>query len=244
MKAFNNDPKLKEFYVNRMNEHAAADEIIQGTGWENGKGCFIGCTLHSYDHEKFESEGIGPEWLGYLADKIFEGLSNEKAKDFAAKFYPSMRVGIDLEQVKKDFLVFVMQENLKTLDACEYDKKEWPEVAASIDQTKKAIELCIEYQRGNVSESAAVSAAESAAVSARSAAVSAAESAAVSAWSAAWSAESAAWSAAWSAEWSAEWSAAWSAEWSAESAARSAAWSAAYELYATELLRLLKGGDL
>jgi len=194
MKAFNNDPKLKEFYVNRMNTHAAADEIIQGTGWENGKGCFIGCTLHSYDHGKFESEGIGPEWLGYLADKIFEGLSNEKAKEFAANFYPSMRVGIDLEQVKKDFLVFVMQENLKTLDACEYDKKEWPEVAASIDQTKKAIELCIEYQRGNVSQSAA-------------------ESAAVSAQSAAWSA--------------------WSA-----------AQSAAYELYATELLRLLKGEDL
>jgi hypothetical protein len=210
MKAFNNDTKLKEFYVNRMNEHAAADEIIQGTGWEDGKGCFIGCTLHSYDHKKFESEGIGPEWLGRLADKIFEGLPNDKAKEFAANFYPSMRVGIDLEQVEKDFLIFVMQENLKTLDACEYDKQAWPEVASSIDQTKKATELCIEYQRGNVS-----------AYSARSAAYRAADSAGRAAYSVAYRASAA------------------DSAYSAVSAR-----SATYELYATELLRLLKGEDL
>ena len=234
MKAFNNDPKLKEFYVNRMKSHAEADEIIQGTGWENGKGCFIGCTLHEYDHKKFESEGIGPEWLGHLADKIFEGLSNDKAKEFARDFYPAMKVGVDLEQVKKDFLIFILEENIKYLDACQYDKDKWPQVTASIAETKKAIELCIEYQKGNAS---AARSAESAAWSAESAAWSAA-SAARSAESAESAAESAARSAR-SAARSAE-SAAWSAAWSARSAARSAE-SAAYQKYADKLLELLRG---
>jgi hypothetical protein len=152
-----------------MKAHAKADEIIQGTGWENGKGCFIGCTLHEYSHKKFESEGIGPEWLGILADQIFEGLSNEKAKQFAVDFYPAMKVGLDFEQVKKEFLIFILEENIKYLDACEYDKDKWPEVTSSIEQTKKAIELCIEYQKGKESVRSALFAALSAARSAWSA---------------------------------------------------------------------------
>lgn len=29
-----------------------ADNIIRGTGWEDGKGCAIGCTLEKYDHAR------------------------------------------------------------------------------------------------------------------------------------------------------------------------------------------------
>ena len=125
MLAFNNDPKLKEFYVNRMNEHSKADDIIQGTGWENGKGCFIGCTLHAYSHKKFESEGIGPEWLAKLADKLFEGMEARDAKKFAVNFYSSMKVGLDLKKVKRDFFIYIMEENLKVLNNCDYGRENW-----------------------------------------------------------------------------------------------------------------------
>jgi hypothetical protein len=34
VKAFSNDENKKQFYVNRMQAHAKANEITQGTGWE------------------------------------------------------------------------------------------------------------------------------------------------------------------------------------------------------------------
>ena len=169
MKAFSNDEKKKEFYVNRMQAHYEADEILQGIGWENGKGCFIGCTLHNYSYESFEKEGIGPVWLAKLVDTIFEGLPNDKAKIFARDFYKKMKVGVDFEPVKKEFLIFILEENLKYLDACKYDKEKFKDVTSSIEETKKAIEIYIEYQKGSAAESAA--------------------------WSVVWSARSAAWSA-------------------------------------------------
>lgn len=37
MKAFNNEQKTKDLFVNRMKEHARLDELIQGEMWENGR---------------------------------------------------------------------------------------------------------------------------------------------------------------------------------------------------------------
>jgi hypothetical protein len=221
--AFNDDPKKKEFYAKRMEDHAAADDIE-------------------------------PKWLAALADKIFEGLPNKKAKQFAASFYPAMKVGLDLEQVKKDFLIFVLQENLKYLDACVYEKENHPDVAASIKQTKEAIEICIDYQKGTASREDAGTAAwsavsaeppQSAVWSAWSgwSAWSAARSAAKSAWAAAGSENAPADSAVNSADSAVK--SAWSV-WSAEPATESldeAARLAAYESYAEKLLELLRGNE-
>lgn len=64
MLTFNNDPKIKEHYVNRVRMHQAADEIVQGTTWENGKGCAVGCTLHQYSHAAFISVTITAKQCG------------------------------------------------------------------------------------------------------------------------------------------------------------------------------------
>lgn len=42
MLAFHNDASVKEKYLVRVRAHAAADQLIHGAGWENGKGCAVG----------------------------------------------------------------------------------------------------------------------------------------------------------------------------------------------------------
>lgn len=53
MKAFHGDLKIKEKYLVRIRAHAAADEIVKGQYWEDGKGCAVGCTIHSNDHSLY-----------------------------------------------------------------------------------------------------------------------------------------------------------------------------------------------
>jgi len=245
MLSFHNKPKLKNHFVKQMKHHIKQDNLIQGSGWENGRGCFIGCSIEDYDHEKWAKlTGCGGKWLGKLFDKIFEGLNVKDTIYFAANVYPSIPVGKDLTKVKHQFIIFILDQNIETLKDSKY---------SGISEVRKAIQQCRilhesflltkvwDESAAESAESAAESA-ESAAWSAESAARSAAESAARSAESAAWSAESAAESAgsAGSAAWSAE-SAARSAAWSAARSAESAARSAAYKKYADKLLELLRG---
>lgn len=37
--AFHGSDAIKAQYLTRLQAHAAADEIIHGTGWDGGKGC-------------------------------------------------------------------------------------------------------------------------------------------------------------------------------------------------------------
>ena len=45
MLSFHGDESIKEKYLSRVKHHREMDNIIQGTGWQNGKGCSVGCTL-------------------------------------------------------------------------------------------------------------------------------------------------------------------------------------------------------
>ena len=242
MIAFHNDIKIKEKYVNRVKKHRELDNLKQCETGENGKGCAVACTLDMvYDHSRYPIELGIPEWLARLEDTIFEGLNVEDSMSWPQEFLEAIPLGVDLEQIKKPFLIFILKENIKYLDACEYDKENNPEVEKAVEGNKAAIIEIIRCHENNLDLTAAGSAARSA----RSAAGSAARSAAWSAWSArsaAWSAESAAWSAAWSA--------AGSAAKSAAESARSAAWSAksarsaAYTKYAEKLLETIRGLDV
>lgn len=106
--SFHNDPAIKEKYLNRLHLHYKADEIIQGTYWQNGKGCAVGCTVHSRNHESYESELGIPRVLAYLEDGIFEGLPNEKAKEFPIQFLEAIPVGVDLEPVWRKFMIWLL----------------------------------------------------------------------------------------------------------------------------------------
>lgn len=76
MRAFHGKEEIKQKYLARIRAHAAADEIVKGTYWENWKGCAIGGTIHGKDHSFYESELGIPKVLGYLEDRIFEKLPN------------------------------------------------------------------------------------------------------------------------------------------------------------------------
>ena len=221
MLSYHNDPAVKEKSQLRFAEHRAADSVIQGTGYENGRGCFVGCTLKRYDHSQFPIELGWPEWLARLADSIFEGIPKAEAPQFGTDLLAAVPVGVDLEPVRWMLAIARHRVQLERL------KDNTEPYAEQVRDVLNGVIAHAEAMLGKTYES------ESAESAARSAARSAAESAARSAESAARSAaQSAAQSAARSAE-----SAAWSA---ARSAARSAAQSAAFQIERDTLLAVLR----
>jgi len=227
MKAFHNNLDIKHKYLERVRAHRKADNLIQGIGWENGRGCAVGCTLEAYDHSLYPIELGIPEWLARLEDAIFEKIPNDKSMLWPERFLAAINPGADLEKVKMPFIIHVLEQTIASMDACVFDRDKNPDVVKVIEGSKAAVVEMIRCHLYGLDLAAAKSAADSAA-------------------SAVWSAESAAESAAFAAARSAAWSAvsatesvafaSWSAVWSAESAAR----SAAYENYADNLIALLE----
>ena len=219
LKAFHGDPAIKEKYLARVRAHAAADRLTQGTGWDGGKGCAVGCTLEAYDHSRYPTELGLPEWLARLEDSIFEGLPTELAMTWPERFLSAIPVGADLEPVRHKLalarfgLLIELQESHLGKHGDGSDS-----VIRQAVEALKVVAACHEAELGANSRTVDWrSAARSAESAARSAAESAAESAARSA----------------------VWSAARSAESAARSAARSAAWVTESEI----LLQLLAGAE-
>ncbi len=55
MQTFHNDTKIKKQLLIQLQAHYKADEIIKGKYWNDGKGCAVGCTVHSANHKEFET---------------------------------------------------------------------------------------------------------------------------------------------------------------------------------------------
>lgn len=128
MKAFHNDQAIKDKYLERLKAHYKADEIIKGTYWEEGKGCAVGCTIHGYDHQLYETELGIPEWLARFEDTIFEGLENSLAKEWPIRFLESIKTGCDLESIKIPFLIYIVESTL-----INFNHDEFPAVKKAID---------------------------------------------------------------------------------------------------------------
>ena len=189
MLSYHGDATIKTKFALRFAAHRAADDVIQGTGFDGSRGCFVGCTLDNYDHAQFPIELGWPEWLARLADKIFEGIPKAEAAQFGTDLLAAVPVGVDLEPVRFHLALARHQIQIERLRG-----NPEPYAAQCIAALEGVIAFCKQSLDG-FSDEAAWSAA-------RSAAWSAAESAAAwsAARSAAWSGESAAWSAAWSGE--------------------------------------------
>jgi len=106
--SFHGKQEIKDKYVARVKAHSMADEIVQGKYWENGKGCAVGCTVHSDNHSAYVDELGIPRIIARLEDRIFEGLTNEGAKTFPLEFLEAIPVGVDLEPVWRNFLVWLL----------------------------------------------------------------------------------------------------------------------------------------
>lgn len=106
---FHGDSDLKEFYLNRLKTHAKKDEFIKGKYWRNGRGCGVGCTVHSSDPHAMYPIDLGiPESIAYLEDNIFENLPLAEAKNFPLKFIQSIEVGANLSQVISHFFIWLL----------------------------------------------------------------------------------------------------------------------------------------
>lgn len=99
LRAFHADPNIKAKYLARVHAPREADRLIQGIGWTGRRGCAVGCTLESYDHERYPVELGIPEEIAYLEDALFEVMSPTKAQDWPEQFLEATPVGADLARV-------------------------------------------------------------------------------------------------------------------------------------------------
>lgn len=166
--AYHSDKKIKQKYLDRVQAHRIADSIVKGNYWEGGKGCAVGCTIHSSDHRLYETELGIPEWLARVEDVIFEGLPNKKAKFWPEQFLSAIRPGRNLERIKTPFIVVVLENSIRSMESAIFDKAKNPEVVKAIELSTVAVKEMIHCHKEGVDRSAACAArsAESAARSA------------------------------------------------------------------------------
>lgn len=248
MLSFHNDPLIKDKYLYRVIKHREMDNIIQGKGWENGKGCAVGCTLENYDHSRYPIELGLPEWLAKLEDRIFEGLEKEYAMTWPEIFLSSIPIGVDLSNMHHKLSILRLN-NLLEIQNKLLEKYKKHDLCKIFKDTISSIKLIIECHELTLNKnycdwSSARSESRSVVDSAMSAVWSEIKSELRSSRPVSRSALRSAMSAARSAAYSAE-----SASMSAWSSARSAAeasmasmsaWSEAWKLESENLIKVIK----
>ena len=191
MLTYHGDPQLKVDVLAQLAAHRAADQIVQGDYWSDGKGCAVGCLTHdpTGGHDRYPIRWGIPEWFAHLEDRVFEGLDPDEARLWPERVMASIPVGVEIGDDLVDRLAVARLRSLLDL------APSWP--GSVRDRVVGAIEGVIAALESGDKD--ALSTARSTARSARSAWSASARSAADSA---AWSADSAdsAESAAWSAE--------------------------------------------
>jgi hypothetical protein len=124
LRAFSYPGLDKVAFLAELQAHADADLIVKGTYWQDGKGCAVGCSLHSAavrlnlpagrvsfaDHASFETYLGIPQILARLEDRIFEGLPLAEAKLWPMQFAAAIAPGADLSGVWDKFAPWLLRE--------------------------------------------------------------------------------------------------------------------------------------
>jgi hypothetical protein len=132
--------------------HIAADAVIQGTYWKEGRGCFIGCLTHSVKAEAVTDKFGMPLSLVKIAEHIFESLPAADAKAFFAAVPEAIGAdGKDLSRVHWLFLADTLRhlppqtDDLKAaidrvIDGMDRlsTGEDWPDAFAAADAAKAA----------------------------------------------------------------------------------------------------------
>jgi len=114
----------RAWLVEEMRGHQAADRLVQGEYWDDGKGCAVGCAMRSldpnaapHDHARY-AEMIGaPEMLVRLEDCIFEGLPGALAIEWPVRFTIALRdSGADEEALRRACVRFLHAASSRGLD--------------------------------------------------------------------------------------------------------------------------------
>jgi hypothetical protein len=116
LKAFHGKQEIKDKFIARLKEHYMLDEIIKGLYWEKGRGCAVGCTIHSGNHKNYETELGIYENIARLEDLIFEELPLKEAKKFPLQFVEAIPVGADTSKVIDKFLIKLLGRSILLCD--------------------------------------------------------------------------------------------------------------------------------
>ncbi len=233
---------LKKQYVERAKQHQAADEIVQGMYWENGKGCCVGCLAHASEnaHCELEKQTNIPKWLSRVADTLHEGQTKAASKKWPAKFIAAVPEQVftkewsELEidkRIKAPFSIMVLESVLET-----FDHEKFPKVKSAIDGS---IAVWKRDDIGSNECNAAYAAARAAAYAAARAAYAAYAAADAAAYAAAYAADAAAYAAA-RAAYAAAYAAADAAARAAYAAADAAAYAAKNKYFADQLVKIMQ----
>jgi hypothetical protein len=159
MLAYHNDPAIKSKLLADLQAHADADRLVKGQYWESGKGCAVGCTLHSVgadgtaeNHSEYETRLGIPQMLAQLEDAIFEGLHNADAMQWPMRFSAAIATGADLSRVGWQWLHWLLTDGLPRVN----------DVAATAT-IKQCADILLPLTRGEPVDGAAADAAARAA---------------------------------------------------------------------------------
>jgi len=178
MIAYHGKAEIKELYLARVRAHAAADELVKGVYWEKGKGCAVGCTVHSDSHRDYETMLGIPIELARLEDVHFERLENGDSKKWPELFLSSIRVGADLSMVWPKYAFWMLdglpkqkdERVIKSIDSVRDLYAEWIDTGTKPNEDRWRIAV----DAAGAAAAAAYAAAYAAAVQAASAAQAAA----------------------------------------------------------------------
>jgi hypothetical protein len=190
LRTFPDPQKPKAFYIKRVRQHRAADELIRGTGWNGHRGCAIGCTLECYEPRLYPALLGIPTVIAHLEDWLFENLP-EGHLDWPEQFLDAIPENADLSGVFSAWCVRLLD---RCLDRVGDGEEPWR------NQVRKAIQDVRNLHATNTTKHAPelVTAAAWAAAAAEAEAAGEAGAAAARAAEAEAAAEAAAW-AAWAA---------------------------------------------
>jgi len=110
MLAYHSSPAVKRKILTQLRAHAKADQLVKGQYWENGKGCAVGCTVHSGEHAKYEPLFGIPRVLARLEDRIFEGLPNKDAQRWPVQFMSAIKPGAYLSDIWPQFAIWLLAD--------------------------------------------------------------------------------------------------------------------------------------
>jgi hypothetical protein len=105
LRAYHNDPALRDATLAQMRGHASADQIRQGHYWKRQgttyRGCAVGCLTHDAEggHHLYPTRWGIPQMLARLEDRIFEALAPEEARAWPVAFLSAIPLGADLSLV-------------------------------------------------------------------------------------------------------------------------------------------------
>ena len=132
MRAFIKTPIKKSELMRELKAHQKADNFVRGRYFSFGKGCAVGCSLHSVakikgltignnddakfsNHYEYEEYFNIPEFFAQLSDVLFETISEERSKTFPVEIIKAIKVGANLKDVENKFKIEIMKYNLKII---------------------------------------------------------------------------------------------------------------------------------